>query len=62
MEFNNLEAVMTKYAKYVIQQSRSNLTKDDKGSGNLYNWDHWSDHESKIPRRPYKCGLERSYC
>ena len=37
MEFNNLEAVMTKYAKYVIQQSRSNLTKDDKGSGNLYN-------------------------
>ena len=37
MEFNNLEAVMTQYAKYVIQQSRSRLTKDDKGGGDLYN-------------------------
>ena len=37
MEFNNLEAVMNQYAKYVIQQSRTRLTKDDKGGGNLYN-------------------------
>ena len=33
----NLEAVMNQYAKYVIQQSRTRLTKDDKGGGNLYN-------------------------
>ena len=32
-----LEAVMTRYAKYVIQQSKSNLTKDKKGGGDLYN-------------------------
>ena len=28
---------MTDYAKYVIQQSKSNLTKKDKGGGDLYN-------------------------
>ena len=28
---------MNQYAKYVIQQSRTRLTKDDKGGGNLYN-------------------------
>ena len=33
----NLEAVMNQYAKYVIQQSRTRLTKDDKGGGDLYN-------------------------
>ena len=37
MEFNNLEAVMNSYGKYVIQQSKSNLTKDKKGDGDLYN-------------------------
>ena len=33
-EFKN---AIEKYAKYVIQQSRSNLTKAKKGGGNLYN-------------------------
>ena len=37
MEFNNLEAVMESYGKYVVQQSKSNLTKDKKGDGDLYN-------------------------
>ena len=31
------EEALEKYAKYVIQQSRSNLTKAKKGGGNLYN-------------------------
>ena len=37
MELKNLEAVMTEYAKYVIKQSKTNLTKDKKGGGSLYN-------------------------
>ena len=40
MEYNNLEAVMKKYAKYVIQQAKSNLSKAKpypKNKGNLYN-------------------------
>ena len=36
MDFNNLEEVLNKYAKYVVQQAKSNLTKDGKGSGALY--------------------------
>jgi len=37
MEFKKLKEVLDKYAKYVVQQSKSNLTKDGKGSGPLYN-------------------------
>tara|TARA_R100000935_G_scaffold3677_1_gene9253 strand:- start:179 stop:712 length:534 start_codon:yes stop_codon:yes gene_type:complete len=37
MELNNLDEVLNKYAKYVVQQSKSNLTKDQKGGGALYN-------------------------
>ena len=37
MEFPLLDAVVNKYAKYVVQQAKSNLTKDKKGSGDLYN-------------------------
>jgi hypothetical protein len=37
MKFKNVEEVLTKYGKYVVQQSRSNLTRDEKGSGPLYN-------------------------
>ena len=37
MEFPLLDAVVKKYAKYVVQQAKSNLTKDKKGSGELYN-------------------------
>ena len=37
MEFPLLDAVVKKYAKYVVQQAKSNLTKDKKGSGDLYN-------------------------
>ena len=36
MEFSNIEEVLNKYAKYVVQQSKSNLSKDKKGSGALY--------------------------
>ena len=37
MEFENIEESLNKYAKYVVQQAKSNLTKDKKGSGDLYN-------------------------
>ena len=36
MEFPKLDIVMNKYAKYVVQQAKSNLTKDKKGGGPLY--------------------------
>lgn len=36
MEYEKLQDTLQKYAKYVIQQSRTNLTKDGKGAGNLY--------------------------
>ena len=36
MDFTNLEDVLNKYAKYVVQQAKSNLTKDGKGAGVLY--------------------------
>jgi len=37
MDFQNLDDILEKYAKYVVQQSKSNLTKDNKGGGTLYN-------------------------
>ena len=37
MDYKNLKEVAEKYAKYVVQQAKSNLTKDDKGNGALYN-------------------------
>ena len=37
MDFNNLEIAANRYAKYVIQQSRTNLTKNKNGGGELYN-------------------------
>ena len=43
MDSKNLKAVLDKYAKYVVQQSKTNLTKDvdkfgsNKGGGALYN-------------------------
>ena len=37
MEFDNIEEALNKYAKYVVQQAKSNHTKDKKGSGDLYN-------------------------
>jgi hypothetical protein len=37
MNSENLKDVLNKYAKYVVQQSKSNLTKDKKGGGDLYN-------------------------
>ena len=36
MNSENLKDVLNKYAKYVVQQSKSNLTKDKKGGGDLY--------------------------
>lgn len=35
--YKNLNDALEQYAKYVIQQARTNLTKDNKGGGNLYN-------------------------
>jgi len=37
MQFKNVDEILNKYGKYVVQQSRSNLTKDKKGGGDLYN-------------------------
>jgi len=37
MDFRSLEDVLAKYGKYVVQQAKSNLTKDQKGAGPLYN-------------------------
>tara|TARA_B100000780_G_scaffold168328_1_gene117828 strand:- start:47 stop:577 length:531 start_codon:yes stop_codon:yes gene_type:complete len=37
MNFKNVDEVVNKYGKYVVQQSKSNLTKDKKGGGDLYN-------------------------
>jgi len=36
MKYEELQKVIDKYAKYVVQQSKSNLTKSDKGGGALY--------------------------
>jgi len=36
MELKNLTAAVNKYAKYVIQQSKTNLTKKDNKGGKLY--------------------------
>ena len=37
MQFKNVDDILNKYGKYVVQQSKSNLTKDKKGGGDLYN-------------------------
>ena len=37
MTFKNVDEVVNKYGKYVVQQSKSNLTRDKKGGGDLYN-------------------------
>ena len=37
MNLNNVNKALNDFGKYVIQQSKSNLTKDNKGSGDLYN-------------------------
>jgi hypothetical protein len=37
MKFKNVDEAVNKFGKYVVQQSRSNLTRDKKGGGNLYN-------------------------
>jgi hypothetical protein len=36
MKYEELQKVINKYAKYVVQQAKSNLTKDKKGGGALY--------------------------
>ena len=36
MDFPKLDTVINKYAKYVVQQAKSNLTKAKKGGGALY--------------------------
>ena len=53
MDSNNLKQVLDKYGKYVVQQAKSNLTKDkdayggNKGGGPLYN-----SIEYKLDREP----------
>ena len=37
MNFKEVNQALNKFGKYVVQQSKSNLTKDDKGGGALYN-------------------------
>lgn len=36
-EYPFMEKVLKRYASYVIQQAKANLTKDNKGGGDLYN-------------------------
>ena len=36
MKLKETNQVLNKFAKYVVQQSKSNLTKDGKGGGSLY--------------------------
>ena len=35
MQFKNVDEILNKYGKYVVQQSKSNLTKDKKGGGSI---------------------------
>ena len=37
MKFKNVDEAVNKFGKYVVQQSKSNLTRDKKGGGDLYN-------------------------
>ena len=37
MNFQNINKALNDFGKYVVQQSKSNLTKDQKGGGDLYN-------------------------
>lgn len=49
MDYKKTQDILNKYAKYVVQQSRSNLTKDKKGSGALYSSINYElDYENNI--------------
>ena len=37
MDFLKTNEILNKFGKYVVQQSKSNLTRNDKGGGKLYN-------------------------
>lgn len=37
MDFLKTNEILNKFGKYVVQQSKSNLTREDKGGGKLYN-------------------------
>jgi len=37
MKFKNVDEAVNKFGKYVVQQSKSSLTRDKKGGGDLYN-------------------------
>jgi hypothetical protein len=37
MNFLKTNEILNKFGKYVVQQSKSNLTRKDKGGGKLYN-------------------------
>ena len=52
-EYENLGLAINKYGKYVIQQSRSNLTKENKGGGTLYNSLSYKALETKKVGNPY---------
>tara|TARA_R100000935_G_C2781084_1_gene141743 strand:+ start:262 stop:852 length:591 start_codon:yes stop_codon:yes gene_type:complete len=44
---NNLKAELQDMGKYVVQQSRSNLSKDGKGKGELYNSIEYKEDETE---------------
>ena len=48
MQFLELNQVLQKFGKYVVQQSRTRLTKAGKGKGALYNSLGYSVNESKL--------------
>ena len=52
-EYKNLGIIVNKFGKYVIQQSKSNLTKKGKGGGDLYNSLKYKDIQNKNPKNPY---------
>ena len=52
-EFKN---AIEKYAKYVIQQSRSNLTKAKKGGGNLYNSLNYDLKQNRSSKGKFESG------
>ena len=52
-DYTNLGIAINNYGKYVIQQSKSNLTKNKKGGGDLYNSLKYKAIKTKKVGNPY---------
>jgi hypothetical protein len=51
--YKQLGLALEKYGKYVVQQSKSNLTKDKKGGGDLYNSISYDLNKFNKTNNPY---------